>query len=738
VLGCEPQHRGDVGFRPGEDHGERPLLVLGGISRVDRPAEIVDQEVALEPGGEGVEGLRRDGNLDTRSTEWGCNLTRSRAFNSKDGSFAGQHEHTLRLHRRTVSKQHEGKEMGSKPGIRRAIIGVVILAGIFLVTGRAVQTAAPVRQGPQPLLSGDHGVGRLVPATTYADLEGRSHTLAAADGSFTVFAMTSTSCPLSRKYLPTLVDLAASAPEGVRFILVNAISTDELQAMREAAARFKPGVIYVPDINAALARSLGATTTTDVVVIDSRRTVEYHGAIDDQYGFGYSLDAPRRRFLADALRALSAGEKPAVTATDAPGCDLDPGEGPPAADSVVTYHNRISRILDRHCVECHRAGAAGPFPLDTYADAAGHAAMVETVIERGTMPPWFAAPTASAEAAGRSSHHSPWANDRSLADSEKRDLLSWLAGGRPQGDPADAPTPRRFPDEWQIGMPDAVFEFAEPVRVKATGVMPYQTVIVETHLPEDRWVRAIEVQPGDRNVVHHALIHLARVGENAADPRDAAAEERGGFWGEYVPGQNTLVYPEGFAKLLPKGARLRFQMHYTPNGTATTDRTRVGVIYAKEPPLHEIRVAGIVNARISIPPGVADHREEASLKLPFDATIMGFLPHLHVRGKACRYEYIRSDGTTSTLLDIPRYDFNWQLLYRLHEPLALRAGDRLKFIAWYDNSAGNPANPDATKTVRWGPQTFDEMHLGYVEYFVPGTRPRRTGGRHPFQSTQVD
>ena len=149
----------------------------------------------------------------------------------------------------------------------------------------------------------------------------------------------------------------------------------------------------------------------------------------------------------------------------------------------------------------------------------------------------------------------------------------------------------------------------------------------------------------------------------------------------------------------------------------------MGVIYAKEPPKHEVRVAGIVNARISIPPGVADHREEASLRLPFDAMITGFLPHLHVRGKACRYELLRGDGTRTTLLDIPRYDFNWQLLYRLHEPLALSAGDTLVFTAWYDNSAANPSNPDPSKTVRWGPQTFDEMHLGYVEYYVPGLAP---------------
>jgi hypothetical protein len=594
-----------------------------------------------------------------------------------------------------------------------------------------------VREGPKPVLPGDHGIGRRIAALTFTDLTGASRSLGEiASDRIVVLAMTSTSCPLSKKYLPTLVDLSATTADGVAWIVVNPVATDTPADMQAAAARFGDRVTYVHDAGGRLAAAIGATSTTDVVVLATDRSIAYHGAIDDQYGFGYSLDSPRRRYLADALTAIRAGGTPFVAATEAPGCVLEtPADA--ARPSAITYHGRISRIVERHCVECHRDGGVGPFALDTYDDLVAHAPMVRQVVERGLMPPWFAAKPVPDPETGRV--HTPWANDRSLATRDRSDLVAWLAGAKPEGEPADAPTPRPYPDDgWQIGTPDAVFEFAEPVPVKATGVMPYQTVIVETHLPEDRWVRAIEVQPGDRNVVHHALIHLVGADEEAGDTRDAAAEERGGFWGEYVPGQNTLVYPEGFAKKLPKGARLKFQMHYTPSGTATTDRTRVGVIWAKEPPAHEVRVAGIVNARISIPPGAADHREEASLRLPFDATIMGFLPHLHVRGKACRYEVIRSDGGRSTVLDIPRYDFNWQLLYRLHEPLALTAGDTLVFTAWYDNSAGNPANPDPTKTVRWGPQTFDEMHLGYVEYFVPGasagqqTAPlRRTSRRGP-------
>lgn len=591
-------------------------------------------------------------------------------------------------------------------------------AGLIVLVSACGLTSAGE---PQPVRPGDHGIGRRIGDVAFTDLAGVLHSLApVGTGRLSVFAMTSTTCPLSRKYLPTLEKLVVSSGEGIDWILVNPVATDKPADMQAAAAKFAGRAAYVHDPRGHLAERIGAVTSTDVVVLAADRTIAYHGAIDDQYGFGYSIDAPRRRYLADALAAIRAGDAPPVAATEAPGCVLDrPLVAAPTADT--TYHGRISRIVARHCVECHRDGGVAPFPLDSYDDLIAHAPMVGEVIGRGTMPPWFAAATPADGETGRV--HTPWANDRSLAVAEKGDLLAWIAGGRPEGDPAEAPARRHFPDGWQIGTPDAIFEFAEPVVVKATGVMPYQTVIVDTHLPEERWVQAIEVQPGDRSVVHHALIHIAGREAEPGTMRNTAAEERRGFWGEYVPGQSTLVYPKGFARRLPRGARLRFQMHYTPNGTATTDRTRVGVIYAKAPPQHEVRVAGIVNARISIPPGAANHREEASLELPFDATVIGFLPHLHVRGKACRYELVRGDDDRTTLLDIPRYDFNWQLLYRLHEPLALQRGDTLVFTAWYDNSAGNPANPDPTKAVRWGPQTFDEMLLGYVEYYVPGAVP---------------
>lgn len=575
---------------------------------------------------------------------------------------------------------------------------------------------APVRQGPKLLTPGEHGIGRFVPDFEFTNLHGVTKKLHGdAKNELTVIALTSTSCPISKKYVPTLIELQRDfASRGVRFILVNCVATDKLDEMEAAAARFASDAEYTFDKDSRFAAHLCATSTTDVFVLDRSNTIIYHGAIDDQYGFGFSMDAPRYTYLRDALDAALEHRSILVAATAAPGCVLE-HKPDSIALTDVTYHNQISRLLQRHCVECHREGGVGPFKLDTYDDAVAHAPMIREVVERGIMPPWFAA-------ADTSLSTSPWINDRSLSASEKRQLVAWLDNKTPAGDPKQSPSPRMFADGWLIGKPDAVFEFAKPVKVKATGTMPYQNVVVETHLEADHWVQAIEVRPGNPSVVHHVLVFVQGTDEEDG-PRDEAADERGGYWGIYVPGNSTLVYPDGYAKRIPKGAKLRFQMHYTPNGTATEDSTRIGLVYAKEEPKHEVRVAGVTNLRFQIPPGADNHPVVGSIKnIPTDVEILAFLPHMHLRGKAARYELI-SDGQTRTMLDIPRYDFNWQLLYRYAQPVSVKAGSTLQFTAWYDNSSNNPANPDPNKEVRWGPQTFDEMHLGYVEYIVPGAKP---------------
>jgi thiol-disulfide isomerase/thioredoxin len=572
----------------------------------------------------------------------------------------------------------------------------------------------PVRQGPAVLKPGDHGVGRLVPDIAFTDVTGRAGKLSdLKDHKAVVVAFTSTSCPLSKKFVPALGRLEkAYRHRGVAFVFVNPVATDTAADIRDAIKTHGLSGPYVHDTAGSFAATIGASVTTDTFVLDPARTVVYRGAINDQYGQGYAHDEPKRNYLTDALDAVLAGKAPAVAATEAPGCALDLKPAAPRT-AALTYHRDVSRLVQAHCVECHRKDGVAPFSLETYRDVAAHAGEIRRVVERGTMPPWFAAAPAKGP--------SPWGNDRSLAKSEKADLLAWLKDGKAEGDPADAPRPRTFDGGWQIGTPDAIVRFEKPVRVKAEGTMPYQNVVVETDFGEDRWIQAVEIRPSARQVVHHILVFVTPPrGARSADlPGRVLRNDGLTYYAIYVPGNGATVYPNGFGKPFPKGSRVQFQIHYTPNGTATEDTTEMGLVFAKQQPKHIVRILPLVNTGFAIPPGADHHEVTAVAPLPFNAKILGFLPHMHVRGKAFRYEVIEPGAKPEVLLDVPRYDFNWQLLYTYAEPRPVPRRSVLRATGWFDNSAKNPANPDPTKTVRWGQQTYEEMMLGYVEYYIP-------------------
>ena len=572
---------------------------------------------------------------------------------------------------------------------------------------------SPVRRGPQLIKPGEYGIGKQIPQLSFTDITGRTHLLSDfADQTAIVIAMTGTGCPLCLKYAPTLANIERQYRDrGVEFIFVNPNQSEQLQALNNAVQTHGFQGPYVQDGKRELPKALQANTTTEVFVLDQARTLVYRGSVDDQYGFGYALQAPRRAFLVDALDAVLEGRTPATQATTSPGCELS-YQSVDAAETPITYHNRISRIIQVNCLDCHRTGGTAPMAFERYDAVKDYAGMIADVVERKIMPPWFAAPTADQQHDGPHGLH--WANDRSLSPAEKNDLMSWINAGVPEGDPADKPLTKHFPDGWLIGKPDATFRLPHPIEVKATGTMPYQYATVETNLPEDKWVKAIEIRPSALDVVHHVIVSIKSESRGAKKVNE--------FWAGYAPGNSTWVYPEGYARRLPKGAKLRFEMHYTPNGRSTQDQTQIGLTFSEEPPRHEVKVAPIANRKLSIPAGAANHEVFADLRLPYDAQILSFLPHMHLRGKAARYEVLSGTHKT-TLLDVPHYDFNWQLLYRLVQPLALRRGDTIRFTGWFDNSSGNPANPDPKAVVKWGEQTDDEMHVGYIEYVVTGATP---------------
>jgi thiol-disulfide isomerase/thioredoxin len=588
---------------------------------------------------------------------------------------------------------------------------------LIVIAGPAVADPAKdaVRKAPRVLKPAELGVGVLAPDVGFTDTTGKAGKLSDfKEKKAVVILFTSTTCPISQKYAPTLARLEKTYREkGVAFIFVDPIESDSAEDVAKAVKAHGFVGPVVRDKGNAIGKALAAKSTTDTFVLDSARTVVYHGAVDDQYGTGYSKATASVSYLAPAIDAVLAGKTPDVQATEAPGCELDLPAG--KTSSTVTYHNQIERLVQNRCIKCHRKGGVAPFSLETYKDVVAHAGQIKKVVSNETMPPWFAAKP-------EKDQPNPWINDCSLVLREKVELFEWLAGKKEEGNPADAPKPRTFDPEWQIGKPDAIIQAEKAVQVQAEGVMDYQHVEATTDFGEDKWVQALEVRPSAKQVVHHVLVFVlppTKSGEKFNPFDGVARNEAQGYYAIYVPGESTIVYPDGLGKKFPKGSRVRFQVHYTPNGTATEDRPELGLVFCKEKPKHQVVVAGLANAGLSIPPGADNHPVNALLPVPFDVRLIAFLPHMHFRGKAYRYEVTPKGGKKEVLLDVPRYDFNWQLRYELAEPKFIPKGSMLHATGWYDNSANNPANPDPTKTVRWGKQTFDEMMLGYVEYYIP-------------------
>ena len=367
----------------------------------------------------------------------------------------------------------------------------------------------------------------------------------------------------------------------------------------------------------------------------------------------------------------------------------------------VTYVRHIRPLLEKRCVECHRAGEIGPFALTDYRNAVVWSAMIREVVDEGRMPPWFADPA-----------FGHFKNDARLTTAEKQLLTTWIDNHCPEGESADAASSSHFLSGWRIPNPDRVMFIAkEPHSVPAEGEVDYEYFLVDPGFNEDKYLQAAEVRPDNRAVVHHALVALVPPGDTRTrfDTLGALLD--------YAPGMPPMILPEGTALRIPAGSKFLFQMHYTPNGTPQQDRSHLGLVFADSKTVTRlVQGVAVMNQAIDIPPGVADYRLSAEHVFSENVCLLSLSPHMHLRGKSFRIEAQFPDGRREVLLDVPRYDFNWQLRYDLVEPKPLPRGTRLVCTARYDNSGRNPANPDATKAVVWGDQTRDEMLIGFITY----------------------
>ncbi len=535
------------------------------------------------------------------------------------------------------------------------------------------------------------------------DHRGAWHTLDEAhDRRVVVLAFLGTECPLAEAYAPRLAEIAREyESRGVGFFGVDANQQDGPVAIGRFTERHGLPFPVVKDLGNELADRLGAERTPEVFVLDGSRAVAYRGRIDNQYAIGVHRPEAGRRDLADAIEAVLAGRPVTTPRTRAVGCRIG-RVMKPSGQGGVTYAKEVSRILQAHCVSCHRPGEIGPFSLTDYRAASGWSSMIAEVVDEGRMPPWLASP-----------EHGKFANDARLSDAEKKTIRDWVAAGAPEGKPADLPPPPRFVKGWQIPQPDLILEMPREVEIPAEGSMPYQLVEIDPKLTRDVWIRASEVRPGNPSVVHHVVVYVLPPGVEKID------EAGGDFLAAYAPGMPPRALPDGVAKRIPAGSKLMLQLHYTPRGTKQVDRSRIGLVFADPKAVHKELMSGMaLNLRLQIPPGATDYVSRADFRFSRPSKLLALLPHMHLRGKSMRFVARYPDGRHEVLLDVPRYEFDWQNLYALDQPKPMPEGTILHTEAHFDNSDENPNNPDPRRAVTFGEQTWDEMHVGYVNYVL--------------------
>jgi hypothetical protein len=607
------------------------------------------------------------------------------------------------------------------PG-HRGLAVLLVVAGMYCgfrwMTGR-----------PRGFL--DRRPGQLVADFELRDVRtGQRHRLAQHRGRIVAILFTGTQCPVADLYLPRWSHLGRLyETRDVDFLAINSNASDTVEDVAEHARKLQVTVPVLKDPENQVADQLLVERTCEALVIDGRGRLRYRGAIDDQYGLGTRRLEPEHNYLVNAIQSLMAGRPVTPDTTPVVGCPIDravpakarfsralrsAGAGSLTAakertstkvalrDAAgVTYANDVATILHRRCCSCHRQGQVAPFALLTYADARRWAVSISEVLADGRMPPWHADPRF-----GR------FANDRSLSTPERAVINAWIEQGTPAGELSKAPAPPSYPQGWTIGTPDMVLEMPDPFPVPAEGTLPIQHFRLAPHFTEDLWVQAAEARPGNRAVVHHICIYIV-------DPKDKATQNSRvkNLLVAYTPGDVPAQFPPGIAKKVPAGCTLTFEVHYTPIGKTSFDRSSLGLVLAKQPPRHRARTRGIAGYPLRLPPRTPDTPVSSAWKVRRDIHLLSLSPHMHLRGKSFSYTAHYPDGRDEILLSVPAYDFNWQSAYRLAEPKPLAAGSKICCEAHFDNSATNPANPDPDQTVHWGEQSWDEMMIGFIDYY---------------------
>jgi thiol-disulfide isomerase/thioredoxin len=585
------------------------------------------------------------------------------------------------------------------------------LAGMFFaLAANASPTTAPTTQALEvaPL----HAV----------DLDGHVVNPQSADQPATGIVVLAPECPICRKYIPRLNELAKEQT------IIGVVSDPTLKRaqVKAFADEYKIAFPVVFDTSGEIARWLKPTRTPEAFVIDAKGAIAYRGRIDDSFAaVGQPNEHAKSNDFADALLAVANGKPVSMAKTEAVGCIFEAWEHRGASEKV-TYTRDIAPILIANCVGCHREGQVAPFTLTSYTDASKRAKQIAEVTGNHYMPPWKPLPQAI-----------HFAGERGLTADQIAMLEKWADAGAPEGDPSELPPMPKFNSGWTLGEPDLVVEMPEAYTVPASGRDVYRAFVAKIDVPADKMVAGFEFRPGAPTVVHHCLLYLDSSGaarkKDEADPAPGYKSFGGpgflttGSLGGWAPGAMPYLLPDGSGRFLAKNSDLVLQIHYHPDGKEHSDRSSVAIYFQKKPITHIVSSLMIGTGDINIDPGDANYKRSATFTLPIDTTVVGIVPHMHLVGREMSVTATKPDKSVVQLINIDDWDFRWQDQYRYAEQIKLPAGTRIDLTARYDNSAANPDNPnDPPKTVKHGEQTTDEMCLCFVTYMTSNPKDIQT------------
>jgi peroxiredoxin len=589
--------------------------------------------------------------------------------------------------------------------IRLRHCGTVLLSIVaILITGMGVVTGrSEARAEESPLQGPTKGV----------DVDGNLCRLGEQPGTRgVVVVFLSTQCPISNAYLPTLGEIAEKyRREGIEFFGVVSDPSTTLQQARHHHKEFKIAFPVLFDGSGELRLLLAPTHTPESFVLDRSRQVIYRGAIDDLYvRVGKKQAVAQNHFLTSAIQCVIENKPCSIAQTEPVGCLM---ETPPnkIAQGDVTFNRDIAPIIQSHCASCHRPNRSGPFELLTYEDVCAHANQIVEVTHSRLMPPWKPEPG-----------FAPFHDQQRLSDHEISLIRSWVDHGKAQGDPADLPTAPIVEGDWPLGEPDLILTMSEPFDIPASGPDIRQYFVIPTGLDSDRLISAIDFHPGSPTSVHHASFYLDD--NHMGRKLDVATPGPGykGFGGpqfesqgtltSWLPGMSPRPLPEGMGRLIKRNADIVAEIHYITTGKPEQDRSKVGIYFAPQSARQVVGEIQVGNKRIKIPADNPRHLEHAYYTLPVSTLILDIVPHMHVLGTEIKVYALLPNGRSLPLLWIKKWDFDWQGQYSFMRPMLLPQGTRISVDAWFDNSSGNPLNPNSPpQEVKWGDNSTDEMLL---------------------------